>query len=337
MKKSKETKVVNADTGAVKGQKLARFDLIPPIALWAVAERFGAGAEKYTIDTPVSLLEAKQKLVLLCSCQNNIDQLNVTPKDDTLQKDFVSTVTINNTLQPKEQNVTQTELNTVKDYAELATIDGLRNKTLIMRLIRNLFKKLGLTKIDSIKTNSTENTKNNHETKNEEQKIIESGFLQDSILHTKTTPQSPSANVVESKTKTSEEDLTLTTTIKQASSEASFVDDAIRESDSWETIQKELKKHSATCKAQTHLDLRKTSTGSIVIHTEGARNWELGYEWSLNFAALNRHLWAFWGGEDIDEETGAPHLDAVIWHAMVLRTFMETHPEMDDRPNATSN
>lgn len=63
-----------------------------------------------------------------------------------------------------------------------------------------------------------------------------------------------------------------------------------------------------------------------------ARNWELGYWWSLNFQALNRHLWAFWAGEDIDEETGTPHLDAVIWHSMVLRTFMETHPEMDDRP-----
>lgn len=63
----------------------------------------------------------------------------------------------------------------------------------------------------------------------------------------------------------------------------------------------------------------------------GDRNWELGYSWSLNFAALCRHLFAFWRGEDIDEETGAHHLDAVMWHAFTLREFVETHPEMDDR------
>lgn len=62
------------------------------------------------------------------------------------------------------------------------------------------------------------------------------------------------------------------------------------------------------------------------------RNWEKGYEWSKNFAALNRHLWAFWSGEDTDPETGSPHLTAVAWHAFVLREFVRTHPEFDDRP-----
>lgn len=62
------------------------------------------------------------------------------------------------------------------------------------------------------------------------------------------------------------------------------------------------------------------------------RNWERGYAWSLTFAALNRHLWAWWGGEDIDAETGSPHLAAVAWHAFALLEFAETHPELDDRP-----
>ena len=43
----KETKIVDAKTGGEKGSKLARFDLIPPDALWAVAEVYGKGAEKY--------------------------------------------------------------------------------------------------------------------------------------------------------------------------------------------------------------------------------------------------------------------------------------------------
>jgi len=65
------------------------------------------------------------------------------------------------------------------------------------------------------------------------------------------------------------------------------------------------------------------------------RNWERGYPWSLNFSALNRHLWAWWGGENVDpdSEHGTLHLTAVAWHAFALLEFMETKPEYDDRPN----
>lgn len=61
-------------------------------------------------------------------------------------------------------------------------------------------------------------------------------------------------------------------------------------------------------------------------------NWTRGYRWSLSFAAMMRHAWAFWDGEDIDAETGSPHLVACAWHAFALLTFMESHPELDDRP-----
>ena len=65
------------------------------------------------------------------------------------------------------------------------------------------------------------------------------------------------------------------------------------------------------------------------------RNWELGYPWSLSFAAMMRHLSLFWGGEDIDVDpvTGeeSPHLAAVAFHALSLMEFMHTHPELDDR------
>lgn len=61
------------------------------------------------------------------------------------------------------------------------------------------------------------------------------------------------------------------------------------------------------------------------------RNWERGYDWSLSFGALQRHAWAFWGGEDIDAETGSPHLAAVAFHALALLEFATTHPELDDR------
>lgn len=62
------------------------------------------------------------------------------------------------------------------------------------------------------------------------------------------------------------------------------------------------------------------------------RNWELGTDWSLNYAAAQRHLQQFWAGEDDDEETGSPHLIAAIWHLFALHHFRKTHPELDNRP-----
>jgi hypothetical protein len=62
-----------------------------------------------------------------------------------------------------------------------------------------------------------------------------------------------------------------------------------------------------------------------------AHNWRRGYEWSKSYAALQRHATAFWSGEDIDEETGSPHMAAVAFHALTLLTFMEEQPGFDDR------
>lgn len=61
-------------------------------------------------------------------------------------------------------------------------------------------------------------------------------------------------------------------------------------------------------------------------------NWRKGYDWNLNFQALERHLWAFWSGEDNDPESGLPHLGHAGFHIMALLTFMQTHPEFDNRP-----
>lgn len=60
-------------------------------------------------------------------------------------------------------------------------------------------------------------------------------------------------------------------------------------------------------------------------------NWRKGYEYSKAYAALQRHAQAWWGGEDVDEETGSSHLAAVAFHAMSLMTFLVEHPEFDDR------
>lgn len=63
----------------------------------------------------------------------------------------------------------------------------------------------------------------------------------------------------------------------------------------------------------------------------GDSNYQLGYNWDLSFAALNRHLWQHQSGQFLDEETGSPHLVAVVWHAITLLWFYENKPEFDTR------
>ena len=60
-------------------------------------------------------------------------------------------------------------------------------------------------------------------------------------------------------------------------------------------------------------------------------NWRRGYDWSKSYDALQRHAQAFWNGEDLDPETGSKHIICAAWHALALATFMEEHPEKDDR------
>jgi hypothetical protein len=90
--------------------------------------------------------------------------------------------------------------------------------------------------------------------------------------------------------------------------------------------------------------------------------WRKGYEWSKSYAALLRHLTAWWNGEEYDvcpsteegcsfvtsagepfegtttengrtcyNHTGSHHLDGVKWNAFTLDEFREVHPEFDDR------
>lgn len=68
------------------------------------------------------------------------------------------------------------------------------------------------------------------------------------------------------------------------------------------------------------------------------RNWERGFDWSLSYAALHRHLAAFWSGTEIDDDPtlAAPslHLAAVVFHAFALLQFSaeDRYAEFDDRP-----
>lgn len=62
------------------------------------------------------------------------------------------------------------------------------------------------------------------------------------------------------------------------------------------------------------------------------RNWERGYAWSKSYGALQRHLFAWWAGENKDRESGLNHMAHVAWHALVLLSFQLRHTYGDDRP-----
>lgn len=65
-----------------------------------------------------------------------------------------------------------------------------------------------------------------------------------------------------------------------------------------------------------------------------ARNWEKGMAWSRPFAALMRHMTAWWEGEGKDADTGFSHL----WHAGCCIAFLISYEirgiGTDDRPGA---
>jgi hypothetical protein len=65
------------------------------------------------------------------------------------------------------------------------------------------------------------------------------------------------------------------------------------------------------------------------------RNWERGYDWSKSYAALQRHVNAFWGGDTFDDETGLPHLAHAVFHCLAMIEWYGTHPELDDRATVT--
>ncbi len=62
-----------------------------------------------------------------------------------------------------------------------------------------------------------------------------------------------------------------------------------------------------------------------------ANNWRKGLRHSRLFGALQRHLWSYWGGEDMDEESGLHHLDHAMACMCMLVENAYTREDLDDR------
>ena len=62
-----------------------------------------------------------------------------------------------------------------------------------------------------------------------------------------------------------------------------------------------------------------------------AENWRSGLKWKRIIGAILRHTLAFMGGEDLDPETGLPHVDHLACEVMFLQEFYRTRKDLDDR------
>jgi hypothetical protein len=65
----------------------------------------------------------------------------------------------------------------------------------------------------------------------------------------------------------------------------------------------------------------------------GDYNWMKGMKFGRVFAAMMRHAWKWWRGEEFDPD-GQHHLDSVAWCAFTLRYFRlyeKKYQEFDDR------
>jgi len=62
-----------------------------------------------------------------------------------------------------------------------------------------------------------------------------------------------------------------------------------------------------------------------------AHNWRKGIANTRLIAAMLRHLFAIMRGEDLDPESGLPHIDHVGCCWMFLSNNMKVRPDTDDR------
>lgn len=66
-------------------------------------------------------------------------------------------------------------------------------------------------------------------------------------------------------------------------------------------------------------------------------NWKQGNDWHEFYGSALRHLLAFQSGEDIDPESGLPHLVHAAWNCITLRWYQLAGVGQDTRDDRIRN
>ncbi len=69
---------------------------------------------------------------------------------------------------------------------------------------------------------------------------------------------------------------------------------------------------------------------------KGDRNWEKGMDWHKLYAPIQRHLWKWWQGEELDEESGLHHLAHAACDILMLQATVFRNTGTDDRPKGST-
>lgn len=84
------------------------------------------------------------------------------------------------------------------------------------------------------------------------------------------------------------------------------------------------------------LDAQDALLGCAAVLAFGAQkydrgNWLNGLKYTETADSALRHLMKFLCGEELDKESGLPHVDHFLCNALFLSQMSKTHPQFDDR------
>jgi len=103
-------------------------------------------------------------------------------------------------------------------------------------------------------------------------------------------------------------------------------------------MKKATRHNSGKPKISLILEAREALSGAATAMEIGAKNhgrgnWMAGNGLPHTEVAdsLARHLTAWLSGEDLDEDTGHPHVDFIFTNALFLSQLQKTRPNGDDR------
>lgn len=105
-----------------------------------------------------------------------------------------------------------------------------------------------------------------------------------------------------------------------------------------EEKEKATRHNSGKPKVSLVLEAREAIEGIAKVMEHGAKNhgrknWRAGDGLPMTevLDSLTRHTLAVLSGEDIDEESGLPHVDLIATNGLMLSQLAKTNPNSDDR------